>query len=126
MVDVLGGIGDGDLDTLDATGELVATWSIILRDGRSRIAANVAAIVGREDHCGRGRNLACAHLLAVDVEGCGPAFAETATRVGELHPYLVIARRQGIACLDIEMLHAKQVVAVFQLAALHVEAPAAD
>ena len=69
---------------------------------------------------------ALADLLAVDVERHRAALAEAAAGVGELHAHLVLARGQRAGRLDVEVLHAEQVVAVLELAALRVEAPAAD
>src|SRR5580704_17418867 len=100
MVGVLGGVGDRYLHPLDATGELVPARPVVLRDRRAGIAANIASVVRREDHRGRGRDLARADLLAVDVEGRGSAFAETSTLVGKLHPHLVIAWRQRACRID--------------------------
>lgn len=63
-------LGNGELHSLDGSRERVLSRFVILRDRGSGIPSDVAAIVSGEDH-GRCRgDVALAHLLAIDEEGC--------------------------------------------------------
>ena len=67
-----------------------------------------------------------ADLGAVDVERRRAALAEPAAVVGELDPDLVLAGRDRLGTVDLELPEAEQVVAVRRLAVLAVDAPAAE
>ena len=67
-----------------------------------------------------------ADLVPVEEQGDGAALAEASTVVGELHPDLVLARRDRRVTVDLEQLQAEQVVAIGRLALLGVERPAAE
>ena len=54
------------------------------------LGADVAGVVGGEDHCGGGVDVSLAGLGAVDVQRDGAALAEAAAVVAELHPHLVV------------------------------------
>src|SRR5262245_35361671 len=126
MVEALGRLVDGDLHPLDRAIEGVAARPIVRGDRGGTVLADIAAIIGGEDHrLGHGYR-PVADLLAVDKERRVAALAEPAARIGELHADLMLARRQRALRLDEEMLHAGQVVAVFQPAVPGVETPAAD
>ena len=73
----------------------------------------------------RGAYLALADLLAIHVQRRRATLAKPTTSVGKLHAYLVVTRRQRGARFSVEALDAEEVVTVFELAALGVEAPAA-
>ncbi len=55
VIRVLGGLGDRDLHALDATRERVAARAVVRGDRRAGVLADVAAVVGGEDHRRRGR-----------------------------------------------------------------------
>ncbi len=69
---------------------------------------------------------AFADFAAVDVECDRAALREAAAVIVELHPHLMRARRDRRGAFDRVAVHAVKVVAIFRLAALGVEAPAAD
>src|SRR6202023_2405289 len=106
--------------------ESIAARAVVLRHGGAAVLADVAAVVGGEDHRLRHWDGPFADLLAVDIERDLSALAETAAGIGKLHAYLVLARRQCPRGFDVEVIHPRHVVAVFEFAVLRVEAPAAD
>ena len=99
---------------------------VLRRDRRAAVLADIAAVVGGEDHRQRGVDLPLAGLLAVDEERRLAALAQAAAGVGELHAHLVLAGRDRLLGPDDEVLQAAPVVAVLELAVLGVQAPAAD
>ena len=111
----------------DAAGELGRPWAVVVADRRGAVGADVGGLVGREDHRhghldpARRRPLSPS-TKSVDVA----ALAESAAVVGELHPHLVLARRDRLVAVDLEPLEAEEVVAVGRPALVEVEAPAAE
>src|SRR5215469_4048571 len=102
MIDALGGVGDSKLHSLDRAIELVSTRTVIQRDRRAGIHANIAAVISGEDHSLRHRYFAFSGFLAVYEHGHFAAFTQTATGVGELHAYLVFAVGQRTGSLGVE------------------------
>ena len=94
MVQVLGGVSNGELDALNSAVESVAARAVIWGNGGAAILADVAAIVGREDHGLSHWNGAFADLLAVDKERHLPALAEAAARIRKFHANLMLADGQ--------------------------------
>ncbi len=111
---------------LDRAAEALALRRVVVRDRRRRVAADIAGLVGREDHRHGSFDPALADLLAVDVERDCSALAQAPSVVGELHPHLMRSCRNRRLALDVGALHAEEVVAVLRLAALRVEAPAGE
>src|SRR6478736_1036472 len=126
VIEVLGRLRDVDLDPLDGPGEAAALRGVVVTDRRGRVRADVARLIGREDHRDGGLDAALAGLRAVEVEGDGAALAEAAAVVGELHAHLMGAGWDRPTALDGEVLDAEQVVGVLGLAVLDVEAPAGE
>jgi hypothetical protein len=52
--------------------------------------------------------------------------AESAARIGEFHAHLVLAERQEARSLHIVIINPGDVVAVLELAAFRIQAPASD
>src|SRR5271165_4948701 len=123
---MLCGLGDRNLRPLDAAVESVATWAVVRRDRGTRILSDVATVVAGEYHRQCHADVPFANFLAVNVEDYLAALAEATASVRELHAELVISRGQRAFGLDVEVPDTPQIVAVLQLAALRVEAPAAD
>ena len=86
-------VGDREQHALDLAVEGVALRAVLRGDRSAGVLADVAAVVGGEDHRQRGADLSLAGLLAVDVERRLAALAQAAAGVGELHAHLVLARR---------------------------------
>ena len=126
VVRVLGGVGNGELDALDPAVESVAARAVIRGDGRAAVLADIAAVVGGEDHRLSHRNSPFADLLAVDKERHLAALAEAAAGVGEFHADLVLANGERARGFNIVVVHSGDVVAVLELAAFRIQAPAAN
>ena len=73
---------------------------VVVADAGAGVAADVGGLVTGEDHGDGGVEPTLADLVAVDVEGDGRAFGETAAVVGELHTHLVIAGSQHAVAFD--------------------------
>src|SRR5262249_31092305 len=110
----------------DRAVESIAARAVVLRNGGAAVLADIATVVGGEDKRLRHWDGTFADLLAVDIERHLAALAETPTGIGKLHAYLVLARRQRPCSFNVVVIHAGDVVAVFERAVLRVEAPAAD
>src|SRR5258708_21703188 len=104
----------------------MAARAVVLGDRGAAVLADVAAVVGGEDHRLRHWDGSFADLLAVDIERHLSALAEAAAGVGKLHAYLVLPRRQRTRGFNVEVIHSRHVIAILELAVLCVEAPAAD
>ena len=98
----------------------------LVADRRSAVRAHVGGLVGREEHRHGGVDTALPDLRPVDVERRGPALAQAAAVVGELHPHLTLAGRHDRVALDLELPQAEEVVAVDGPAVLEIQAPAAE
>src|ERR1700746_479465 len=103
-----------------------APGAVVLGHGGAAVLADVAAVVGGEDHRLGHWDDPFADLLAVDVERHVSALTEAAAGVGKLHADLVLARRQCPRGFNIKVIPPRHVVAIFELAVLGIEAPAAD
>jgi hypothetical protein len=99
---------------------------VVLRHHRAALHADVAGVVGGEDHRRGSGHPALADPVAVQEQRDVAALAEPAAVIGELHPHLMLPGRYHPVALDVEALHAEQVVAVPGLPVLGVQAPAAD
>src|SRR4029077_19570402 len=66
-----------------------------------------------------------AHGFAVVIESHVTALGEAAAVVFELHPHLMLARRDGLLGHGEEIVDAEEIVAIFELAFVAVEGPAA-
>src|SRR6476646_7350097 len=84
VVDGFGRLGDCDLHALDSAVEGVVAWPVVFGYGCAGVLADVAAIVGGEDHRQRGGDLPVADVIAVGVQGDLAALAQAAAGVGEL------------------------------------------
>ncbi len=115
-----------DLHPVHFAAELVAGRPVVRRHWRAGLLADVAGLVSGERHRHGPLDAALADGLAVDVERHAAALGDTAAVVLELHPHLVIPGRDRLRRLDERHVDAEEVVAVLQLAALGVEAPAVD
>src|SRR5215469_12070267 len=93
VVDALGGVGDLDLDSFYGAVELIAAGTIVGRNRRARVDADIATVIGGEDHRLCHRDLAFADLCAINEERYFPALTQSAAGVGELHAHLALARR---------------------------------
>ena len=100
--------------------------TVVRRDGRPGVLPDVATVIGGKDHRQRHGDVSIPDLFAVRVKGHLPALAEPAPGIGELHAHLMLARGQGAIRFDEEVLHAAEIIAVLELAALRVQAPSAD
>src|SRR4051794_24982413 len=125
MIDTFGGFSDRDLYPLDLAIELVSTRTVVRRNRRPTVQAHIAAIIGRENHRHRYCDFSFPDLLAVGVQSYRAALGQAAASVSKLHAHLVLARGQPTRGLGVEELHAAQVVAIFELASLCVQAPSA-
>src|SRR6185437_16254849 len=121
VVRVLSGAGNGDLDALDSAVEGVAARAVVRGNGGAAILADVAAVVGGEDHRLSHRDGAFADLLAVDKERDLAALAEAPAGVGEFHANLALAGGQRARSFHIVVVHSGDVVAVLELAALRIQ-----
>ena len=83
------------LHPIDLAGELVAGTGVVVTDGHSGVAAEVAGLVTGVDHRDGGLDAALADLPVVDVERDEAALGQAAAVMGELHPDLVVAGRDG-------------------------------
>ena len=72
---------------------------VLVADAGAGVAADVGGLVAGEDHRNGCVDAAVADLVAVDVERDGRALGETAAVVVELHPHLVVARRERLGRL---------------------------
>jgi hypothetical protein len=63
MVDALSIFGNGELNALDDSIELVASRPVVRRDGRFRVHSHIASIIGREDDSRGGANIDLADFL---------------------------------------------------------------
>src|SRR5450631_1023910 len=106
VISILGGVSDGDLNAFDATVECVAMRSIVLGNRSAGVLADIAAIVGREDHRQGHRNDSFTDLLAIGVQSHFAALSKPTAVVRELHAHLVISSGYRGRALDIEILHA--------------------
>src|SRR5438132_10351195 len=122
VIQALGRIAYSELHPLDRSGERIAARAVVRRHWGAAVLADVAAVVGGEDHRLRHRDGSVADLLAVDIERHLAALAEAAAGVGKLHAYLVLARRQRTRGFNVEVIYSRHVIAVFELAVLRVEA----
>src|SRR5262249_60239658 len=125
LIRALGRSPKAGLHALARPVEGVPARAVVWGPGGTAVFADIAAVVGRENHRLGYRDRAFADLLAVYIECHLPAFAEAATGIGKLHAHLVLARRQCPCGFNVEVMHPRHVVAVFKLAVLRVEAPAA-
>src|SRR5271166_4068955 len=114
-----------DLDPTHLAAELFRR-RIVVGHRRAEFVADIAGLIGREYHGLRHLHPAFADFAAVHVERDRASFREPAAVVLELHPNLMSARRDRRGALDRVPVHAVKVIAVFRLASLGVEAPAAD
>src|SRR5215207_1734932 len=87
------------------------------------VAADVGVLIPEGDPFGL-LDPALTDRPAVQVEGDGAALGEPAAVVGELHPHLMLARRDRLLGADDELLEAEQVVAEGRPAVFEVERPA--
>src|SRR5690606_10652429 len=126
VVLVVGGLFDGELHALDLAVKGVAGRTIVGRNGRARVLADVETVIGREDGGQCRLDDAFTDLGSIDVEGHLAALAWAAAVVGEFHAHLVVARRNRRGSLDDEVLEPAPVVAIPELALLGVQTPAAD
>src|SRR6266446_4163060 len=123
MLRALGRIADGELHPLDCSVKSIAARAVVRGHGGAAVLADVAAVVGGEDHRLRHWDCSFTDLLAVDIKSDLSALAETAAGVGKLHAYLVLACRQRPRGFHVEVIHPRHVVAILELAVLRVKAP---
>src|SRR5215469_1532078 len=88
------GLADGKLHTFNGAVETIAPRTVVLRDRRAAVLADIAAVVGGEDHSLRHRDGTFADLLAVDIKRHLSSLAEAAAGIGKLHAHLMLARWQ--------------------------------
>ena len=93
-------LGDRELYALDLSVERVAERTIVGRDGRAAVFADITTVVGREDGRERCTDTPFADVLAVDEQGHIAALAQAAPVVCEFHPHLVRALRNRRGALD--------------------------
>src|SRR3954469_7490130 len=108
MIHTLRGIRDRELHALDAAIEPVAARAVVRRNGSAAVLADVAAIVGREDHRQRGGNDPFTDLLPVGIQSHLTALSKPSAVIAELHAHLVVASRKWARRLGVEVLHAAQ------------------
>src|SRR5450631_1493830 len=106
--------------------EAAGVTGVVLADRRSRVAAHIARLITRVDHGYGGVDPPFAGRRTVDEQRDGTSLGQSPTVVGELHPDLVGADRNGRRPLDVEPHEAGQVVAVLGFAVLQVQAPAGE
>src|SRR5205085_10926724 len=106
--------------------EVPGLAEVVVAVGGAGVIAEVAGLSpGVADRDGRGDGV-LADLVAVDVEGGGPALARAAAVVGELPAPLALAGGDDGLCLDVVARETGKVVAVLRLAVVEVEAPAGE
>src|ERR1039458_9136273 len=115
-----------NLYPLDLPVELRAGTRIVVTNRCAAVATNVCLVVQGKEHRGAWLDAPLAGLPAVDVEGDIATLAQAASIVGELHPNLVLARRNRLFAFDLRTLDAEEVVVVGWAAILHVDAPASE
>ena len=86
-------LSERDLNPSDPTVERIPSSTVVRRDRRAGIIADIAAIIGGEDHRGCGRYLSLTDLLAIDIERCRPALPKTSAGIGKLHADLMLTGR---------------------------------
>ena len=111
---------------MHSAAEVVVAERVVGADRGTGVAADVAGFVYREDEGHGPFDAAFAVFMAVEEEGDGAALAETAAVVGELDAELVAAGGDRRLAFDVCDLDTGAVVAVFELALVGVEAPAAE
>ena len=97
VVRVLGGLRNGELDTFDSAVEPVATRPVVWGNGSAGVLADIAAVIGGEDHCLSYRYGALADFFAIDKERRLASLAEAPASVGEFHANLMVAGGQRVS-----------------------------
>src|SRR5215212_6480176 len=126
MVQVFGVVAQVDLDPAHPAGEGAVFGAIVVADRGTAVAADVGGLIRREQHRLGPRNAALADLLTINEQGDGAALGQPAAVVGELHPQLMLARRDRPVADDLEPLQPEQVVAIGRPATGGVQAPATE
>jgi len=113
-----------DLHPVDLTTKLVIARAVIRRDRGALILADVAGLIGGENHRYRHVDAALAVLLAVYIERDRAPLRQAAAVVLELHTHLVLAGGDRLGAFGEGQFDAQEVVAMLELAVLGVQAPA--
>ena len=121
VVKVLRRLVDVELHPADPPGERVAPGAVVIAHWGGAVCSDVRRLVRREHHGHRPIDATLAHLATVEVEGDGAALGEAPAVVRELHPDLVLTRRDRRLTVGLEPLQAEQVVAVGGFAFMQVE-----
>ena len=118
-------LAEVDLHPVDLAGEGTGLAVVVGRDRRAALAADVCRLVGGKYHGDGLLNASFAHLPAVVVERDLAALGQAAAVVGKLHPHLVLARWDCLACLHREGLETEEVVSELCLSSFGIKAQTA-
>jgi hypothetical protein len=124
VIEIDGILSEVDLHPHYFAGKLGAALSVIIRHRGACLEPDIASFVGGEDHRLCLVDTALAAFSAIHVEGDCATFCKASAIVSELHPHLMFPGRDLAGALDVVLLQAIEIVTIFWLAVLGVEAPA--
>src|SRR4051812_4660282 len=123
---MLPGAAGVEVDPVHAAGEAVTAGRVVVGDGRSGVAAEVAGFIGGEQNGFGLLDAAGADFHAVDEQGELSALGQSAAVVGEVGDDVVFTGGDCGVGGDVVTLQVVEVVTVLHDAVAGVEAPAAD
>src|SRR5580692_4211479 len=110
-------------DNVDRPIERAVFRGHVGRYRRAALDADVGRLVGRENRWNGPVDATLAHGFPIDEERYISTFGEAAAVVGELHPYLMLARRKHLRGSYDELLKPEEVVDVCELPVFDIEHP---